>query len=126
VPLEVSIERLSTGREQLKFYEAGQDMGFSNDRQESFRQFQTKLLDEYEGLTEEFGMMTVDATLPIAMQQQQVRRYVEPLIEDAMIVGSQTVPEALGHAGLSGRYITEPPRRRLTEQDILRLERSQE
>jgi hypothetical protein len=43
-----------------------------------------------------------------------------------MIVGSQTVPEALGHAGLSGRYITEPPRRRLTEQDILRLERSQE
>ena len=116
VPLEVSIERLSTGREQLKFYEAGQDMGFSNDRQESFRQFQTKLLDEYEGLTEEFGMMTVDATLPIAMQQQQVRRYVEPLIEDAMIVGSQTVPEALGHAGLSGRYITEPPRRRLTEQ----------
>ena len=126
VPLEVSIERLSTGREQLKFYEAGQDMGFSNDRQESFRQFQSKLLDEYEGLTEEFGMMTVDATLPIAMQQQQVRRYVEPLIEDAMIVGSQTVPEALGHAGLSGRYITEPPRRRLTEQDILRLERSQE
>ena len=48
VPLEVSIERLSAGRAELKYYEAGQDMGFSNDRQESFRIFQSMLLDEYE------------------------------------------------------------------------------
>ena len=109
VPLEVSIERLSAGREQLKYYEAGQDLGFSNDRTESFRMFQSQLLEEYEGLTEEFGLMTIDATQPIAVQQQQVRRYVEPLVEDAMLVGSQSVPEALGHAGLTGRYITAPP-----------------
>jgi dTMP kinase len=120
VPLEVSIERLSAGRAELKYYEAGQDMGFSNDREESFRVFQSRLLDEYEGMTEEYGLMTIDATLPISVQQQQVRRYVEPLIEDAMEAGGQTVPEALGSAGLSGRYITEPPRRRLTEQDVLR------
>ncbi len=126
VPLEVSIERLSAGREELKYYEAGQDMGFSSDRKESFRMFQSKLLEEYEGLTEEFGLITIDATQPIAVQQQQVRRYVEPLVENAMEAGGQSVPEALGHAGLSGRYITEPPRRRLTEQDILRLERTPE
>lgn len=95
-------------------------MGFSNDRQESFRIFQSMLLDEYEGMTEEYGLMSIDATLPISVQQQQVRRYVEPLIEDTMEAGGQTVPEALGSAGLSGRYITEPPRRRLTEQDVLR------
>ena len=116
VPLEVSIERLSAGREQLKFYEAGQDMGFSSDREESFRIFQSKLL----------GLMTIDATQPIAVQQQQVRRYVEPLIEDALEAGGQSVPEALAHNGLSGRYITQPPPRRLTEQDILRMERSPE
>ncbi len=126
VPLDVSIERIGSGRADMKFYEAGQDMGFSNNRQESFRIFQNKLLDEYEGMTEEFGLITIDATLPIAVQQQQVRRYVEPLIEDSMEVGGQSVPEALGHAGLSGRYITDPPRRRLTEQDILRLERSRD
>ena len=120
VPLEVSIERLSAGRAELKYYEAGQDMGFSSDREESFRIFQSMLLDEYEGMTEEYGLITIDATLPIAVQQQQVRRYVEPLIEDAMETGGQTVPEALGSAGLSGRYITEPPRRRPTEQDVLR------
>ena len=126
VPLEVSIQRLAAGREELKYYEAGQDMGFSNDRQESFRLFQSRLLDEYEGLTEEFGLITIDATQPIAVQQQQVRRYVEPLIEDCMEAGGQSVPEALSHAGLSGRYITQPPPRRLTEQDILRMERSPE
>ena len=70
-------------------------------------------------MTEEFGLMTIDATLPIAVQQQQVRRYVEPLIEDAMPIHGQSVPEALGVAGLTGRYITNPPRRRLTEQDVL-------
>ena len=77
------------------------------------------LLEEYEGMTEEYGLMTIDATQPISVQQQQVRRYVEPLIEDAMETGGQTVPEALGSAGLTGLYITEPPRRRLTEQDVL-------
>ena len=30
-------------------------MGFSNDREESFRIFQRMLLDEYEGMTEEYG-----------------------------------------------------------------------
>ena len=126
VPLDVSLERLSAGREELKYYEAGQDMGFSVDRKESFRIFQNQLLEEYEGLTEEFGIINIDATQPIAVQQQQVRRYVEPLIEDAMEAGGQSIPEALGHAGLTGRYITQPPPRRLTEQDILRLERSPE
>ena len=119
VPLDVSMHRVSAGREDIKFYEAGQDMGFSSDREESFRIFQGKLLEEYDAMVEEFGLMTIDATLPIAVQQQQVRRYVEPLIEDAMETRGQSVPEALGNAGLTGRYITSPPRRRLTEQEAV-------
>ena len=121
VPLDVSIHRINTGREELGFYESGQDMGFSNDREESFRIFQGKLLNEYDVMTEEFGLMTIDATQPIAVQQQLVRRYVEPLIGDAMSAGDQSVPEALGQAGLSGRYITPPMRRRPTEQEVADL-----
>ncbi len=119
VPLDVSMHRVSAGREDIKFYEAGQDMGFSNDREESFQIFQGKLLEEYDAMVEEFGLMTIDATQPIAVQQQQVRRYVEPLIEEAMETRGQSVPEALGNAGLTGRYITSPPRRRLTEQEAV-------
>ena len=74
-------------------------MGFSNDREESFRMFQSRLLDEYEGMTEEYGLMTIDATLPISVQQQQVRRYVEPLIEDAMEAGGQNGAGGAGQRG---------------------------
>jgi dTMP kinase len=119
VPLDVSIHRINVGREGLGYYESGQDMGFSTDREESFRIFQGKLLQEYDALTEEFGLMTIDATQPIAVQQQQVRRYVQPLIEDTMQIQGQSVPEALGKSGLTGRYITSPSRRRLTEQEAL-------
>ena len=93
-------------------------MGFSNDREESFRLFRGKLLDEYEAMTEEFSLITIDATQPIAVQQQQVRRYVEPLLENAMAVRGQSVPETLGKAGLSGRYISPPMYRRLTATEV--------
>jgi dTMP kinase len=117
-PLDVSIQRINSGREELGYYESGQDMGFSNDREESFRIFQGRLLDEYDAMTEEFGMTVIDATQPIAVQQQLVRQYVEPLIKDAMSGGNQSVPEALGKAGLTGRYITPPMRRRPTETEV--------
>lgn len=118
VPLDVSIHRINTGREELGYYESGQDMGFSDDREESFRIFQGRLLEEYDAMTEEFGLMTIDATQPIAVQQQQVRRYVEPLIADAMPVRGQSVPEALSRSGLTGRYITQPMSRRLTATEL--------
>ena len=118
VPLDVSIHRINTGREELGYYESGQDMGFSDDREESFRLFQGRLLDEYEAMTEEFGMLTIDATQPIAVQQQQVRHYVEPLVSDAMPVQGHSVPEALSRAGLTGRYVKAPLPRRLTATEI--------
>ena len=119
--MDVSIQRINSGREELGFYESGQDMGFSNDREESFRIFQGRLLDEYDAMTEEFGLTTIDATQPIAVQQQQVRRYVEPLLENAISVRGQSVPEALGKAGLTGRYIRPPMTRRPTEQEVADL-----
>ena len=118
VPLDVSIHRINTGREELGYYESGQDMGISDDREQSFRLFQGKLLDEYDAMTEEFGMLTIDATQPIAVQQQQVRRYVEPLIADAIPVQGHSVPEALSRAGLTGRYVKPPLPRRLTATEI--------
>ena len=118
VPLDVSIHRINTGREELGYYESGQDMGFSGDREQSFRIFQGRLLDEYEAMTEEFGLMTIDATQPIAVQQQQVRHYVAPLLADAMPIHGQSVPEALSRAGLAGRYVKPPMSRRLTETEV--------
>jgi len=58
----------------LKFYEAGMDMGWSNNLVESFKIFQGKVLDEYDLLVEEFGLSVVNATGSITEQQRTFRK----------------------------------------------------
>jgi dTMP kinase len=76
VPIETSLDRLLARRVKLKFYEAGMDMGWSSDVNESFRLFQGKVLGEYDRLVEEFGLQVIDATGGIPDQQRRVRKLV--------------------------------------------------
>ena len=101
--------------EEIGFYESGQDMGFGSSRAGSFRSFQGRLLDEYDSMTEEFGLVAIDATQPISTQQQIVRQHVEPLLPGAMKAHGQNVNEALTASGLTGRYIRSAPRSRPLE-----------
>lgn len=78
VPLEVALERILSGRPDLKWYEAGMDLGLSDDPYESFKLFQARIMEQYERIVEEFGLTVIDGTLPIAVQQQQVRELVAP------------------------------------------------
>ena len=70
-------------RDGFKFYEAGLDLGLSDDPEESFRIFQSRILGEYEKMIPEFGLTVVDATLPVEVQQAQVRRIVSRHLETA-------------------------------------------
>jgi dTMP kinase len=82
VPIEVAIDRLLRGtRAQLKYYEAGMDMGLSQDVVESFRIFQSRILAEYDKIVEEFGLITMDATKEIEAQQNEMRRVVATALE---------------------------------------------
>jgi dTMP kinase len=81
VPIATSLDRLLARRVKLKFYEAGMDMGWSPDVNESFRLFQSKVLEEYDRLVEEFGLQVVDATGGIAEQQRRVRKLVARELE---------------------------------------------
>jgi dTMP kinase len=76
VPLETAMKRISDARAGFKFYEAGLDLGLSADPDESFRMFQGRILEEYEKMIPEFGLTVIDATLPIEVQQQQMRQLV--------------------------------------------------
>lgn len=74
VPIDVAIDRLLGGtRAQLKYYEAGMDLGLSQDISESFRIFQSRILAEYEKIVDEFGLTVMDATKDIASQQADMR-----------------------------------------------------
>jgi dTMP kinase len=80
-PLDVAMKRILGGRDALKYYEAGMDLGFSDDIEESFRTFQSRIIDEYERMIEEFGLVVVDATRSIEDQQAEVRKIVSHALE---------------------------------------------
>jgi dTMP kinase len=84
VPLETAIARLVDARDGFKFYEAGMDLALSDDPEESFRIFQGRIINEYERMIPEFGLTVVDATLPVEVQQAQVRRIVRTHVEKAL------------------------------------------
>ena len=74
VPIEVSLQRILSGRTKLKYHEAGMDLGLSREPTESFRLFQSRVLVIYDELVREFGLDVIDATADISQQQQQVRQ----------------------------------------------------
>jgi len=83
VPIEVAISRLLGGtRAQLKYYEAGMDMGLSQDITESFRIFQSRILAEYDKIVSEYGLITMDATKDIEEQQNEMRHVVSNALEN--------------------------------------------
>jgi dTMP kinase len=76
VPLDVALRRILGGRNAIKYYEAGMDLGLSRSTEESFRIFQGRILDEYEAMVEEVGFRVIDATQSIEEQQRQMREIV--------------------------------------------------
>jgi len=82
VPLEVSLKRILGARAGLKYYEAGMDLGLSDDIEESFRIFQGMIRERYEEMIDEFGLTVIDATRSIEEQQNVVRALVERELQD--------------------------------------------
>jgi len=76
ISLNEAMKRILGGRDALKPYEAGMDLGLSDDIEESFRIFQSRILEEYEKMIDEFGLVVIDATRSIEDQQAQVREIV--------------------------------------------------
>jgi dTMP kinase len=81
VPIETSLDRLLARRIKMKFYEAGMDMGWSANATESFKIFQSKVLDEYDRIVPEYGLEVVDARRSITDQQRQFREMVTAHLE---------------------------------------------
>ncbi len=79
--LEVSLHRILDGRPQLKYFEAGMDLGLSSDPYESFRIFQGRILEQYLGMSTEFKFLVVDANQPIEAQQSVVRELISARID---------------------------------------------
>jgi dTMP kinase len=82
VPIDVSIQRITSGRAQMKDYEAGMDLGLAPDRISSFRIFQGRILDEYARIRDEYGLTEIDATQSIGEQQRIMRQMIDDTLAD--------------------------------------------
>ena len=83
VPPDIAMDRILEGRPKLKYYEAGMDLNLSNDEYESYRMFQTKVVDEYEEMGRKEGFTIIDGTLDIEPQQTIMRKHVLRLLPRA-------------------------------------------
>ena len=92
VPLDVAVQRILGGRDAIKYYEAGMDLGLSRDVVESFRIFQGRILDEYEAMAKEVGFHIIDASLPIEEQQRQMREIVTAALAGSLQSGVLRTP----------------------------------
>src|SRR5471030_905410 len=92
VPLDVALGRILGGRDALKYYEAGMDLGLARDVEESFRIFQGRILDEYEAMAQEMGFNIIDATMSIEDQQRRMRKIVVDELGDGLKNGVLHLP----------------------------------
>ena len=85
VSVDEAVKRIVGGRDAISYYEAGMDRTPLDDTVESFRVFQGAVIDEYERMVDEFGLVVIDANQSIEDQQVQMRAAVT-----ATLVGAGT------------------------------------
>lgn len=107
VPLAEAIQRIMEGRPELKYYEAGLDLGLDDDPEASFEKYQGLIRGEYEKIVIEFGLERMDATERLVVQQQRMRAIVKPHLKGVLRSDGSTLTDALREAGLAGRYLEE-------------------
>lgn len=81
-PLSISLERILGSRPQLKYHEAGLDLGLSTDPVESFKLFQGMIKKHYDAMIHDEHFTVVDATQSVETQQEQVREIVRSHLVD--------------------------------------------
>lgn len=76
-----SLERICSNRAP-KFYEAGMDLKLSSDPYESYILFQTKVVDEYKKMLDEFGIVQLDAKDTIHKKQVAIRTMLREILKE--------------------------------------------
>jgi dTMP kinase len=81
VDIDTAVNRILASRAKIKYYEAGVDLNLAKDRIESFRLFQSRVLNEYENMVDEFNFRVIDAVQPVEKQQKEIRGLINGMLE---------------------------------------------
>ena len=69
----------------MNYWEAGMDMHMGQDLFDSFVNYQSALIGEYDKLAKEFGFETIDATQTVEQIQQNIREKMKPIIAESRL-----------------------------------------
>ncbi len=94
MPLDPLLRRIITTRGGLDFYESGRDIGMSTDLYQSFKLYQSKILQEYERMAEEYDFKILAGDDSIETVQKELRILVSALLAEQQ--GSATSPPNIG------------------------------
>ena len=81
VPVATSLTRKLASRQKISYYEAGMDLGLSDDLQDSYERFQGRLKREYDRLAPTDRFTVVDADRSVEAIVRDVRAAVVPHLE---------------------------------------------
>jgi dTMP kinase len=81
VPVSVTLQRKLASRLKINYYEAGMDLGLSDDVEDSYQRFQTRLKNEYEGIAKSDQFTIIDSSRSVETIQRQLREIVRPILE---------------------------------------------
>ena len=80
VPVAVTLKRKLASRQKMNYYEAGMDLGLSDDLVESYQRFQGRLKREYDRLATIDDFRVVDAQRPVEVIQAELRTDLKPML----------------------------------------------
>ncbi len=80
VPVRVTLQRKIASRLKINYYEAGMDMGLSDDLHDSYERFQGRLKREYDRIAVQDRMTVIDSTRPVEKIQAELRETVRPVL----------------------------------------------
>ena len=65
----------------MDFWESGMDLRLGTDLYDSFKKYQSLMIEEFDKMAEEFGFEVVDARKPPEEIQEGLRAHIQPLLE---------------------------------------------
>lgn len=68
------------GRGGFDYWESGMDMGFADNLYDSFCTYQTRLIEQFDQMSEEFGFTTIDATRSVQEVFEDIKEHIRALI----------------------------------------------
>jgi dTMP kinase len=82
VPVAITLRRKLASRLKISYYEAGMDLGLSDDVVESYQKFQGRLKREYDRIAETDRFTVIDSTRTVEQIQGDLRASLRPLLEN--------------------------------------------